>query len=107
MTARSVPMASLYLIASLSISLAAIAVLAGVSPLSAVMRAAVAFMFFSALGWVALFTLRTTESQETAAEDQDDGLGTHVDVSVGPEENEQPLADGGQRNGSTFKQGSV
>ncbi len=95
MTARSVPMASLYLIASLSISLATIAVLAGVSPLSAVLRAAVAFMFFSALGWVALFTLRTTESREAAAEDEDNGLGKHVDVSVGPEEHEQPIEGGG------------
>ena len=92
MTARSVPTASLYFIASVSISLAALAVLAGVSLMSAIMRAATAFLFFSILGWAALFALRTSGEQENQAQSQEeDSLGTQVDVSIGPDEDEDEL----------------
>lgn len=84
MTAKNVPMASLYLITALSISLAAIAMLSGVSPVSAIVRSAMAFVLFSLLGWVAFFALRAPE--ETAGfdtESEEADMGTHVDVSVG------------------------
>lgn len=91
MTAQSVPIASLYFIASVSISLAALAVLAGVSPLSAIVRAATAFLFFSLLGWVALFTMRAPIQGGMEQPPDEAQLGTRVDISVGPDEDELEL----------------
>ncbi len=89
MTAKNVPMASLYLITALSISLAAIAMLSGVSPVSAIIRSAIAFVLFSLLGWVSFFALRTSE--ETGSIDTESeaaNMGTRVDVSVGTADDE-------------------
>jgi len=62
--------------------------LAGVSPLSAIVRAATAFLFFSLLGWVALFTMRAPVQEEMEQPRDEGQLGTRVDVSVGPDEDE-------------------
>ncbi|NOZ06868.1 MAG: hypothetical protein GXP41_11065 [Chloroflexi bacterium] len=89
MTAKNVPMASLYLITALSISLAAIAMLSGVSPVSAIVRSAMAFVLFSLLGWVGFFALRTSEEAGTmGAESEENIMGTHVDVSIGTGDDE-------------------
>jgi len=97
MTAKSVPMASLYLITSLAISLATISLLSGVSPLAAVIRAAMAFVFFSIIGWGALLTLRPSELETVGQKDDEENLGANIDISIGPDEGEEREAGNGEQ----------